>query len=69
MRMVATMTDGERIAKQLFAETGKPQFICDAGWQTLFVTESPRMYSDVVRSGYDATGYLDNKSASNIAFA
>ena len=69
MQMVGTTTDGERIAKQLFTETGKPQFVCDAGWQTFFVTESPRMYNDVVRSGYDATGYLSSKSASNLAFA
>ena len=67
--MVATLTDGERVAKELFQATGKPQFVCDAGWQTLFVTTSPKMHHDVVRSGYDATGHLDCKSARNLAFA
>ena len=67
--MVATLTDGERIAKEMYQATSNPHFVCDAGWGTLFVTALPRIYQDVVRSGHDESGYLDAKQARNLAFA
>ena len=68
-KFVSSTGNGKEVAAELFAETGKPQFVCDGGWGMVFVTDAPRMYVDIVRFGVDASGMLEGYAASSVAFA
>ena len=68
MQFVKNAEEGKAVAAELFTETGKPQFVCDAGWGSVFVTNAPKIFTDIVRFGVDASGALDSRAASALAF-